>query len=171
MRRRLSTLCSIVSLLLCVAVCVMWVRSMSTWDRWVFRPSLTRHCKVDSFNEKLQFSVVPAGRANRDGTYWGWSAFGFSLSCFKLYMPQAKPQPSWERPAVVTPPPKEYALLAPHWFFVLISAILPAVYLRSCFRKRGAPGGCRTCGYDLRATPNRCPECGTVAQPADSEVT
>jgi hypothetical protein len=58
-----------------------------------------------------------------------------------------------------------YAVWFPHWFAVLVLSVLPARALatRGTLWKRARRGLCRGCGYDLRATPNRCPECGAAA--------
>lgn len=52
----------------------------------------------------------------------------------------------------------------PLWAPFVMSSILPVLWLRGHLRLRArARGGrCLRCGYDLRATPDRCPECGTV---------
>jgi hypothetical protein len=52
----------------------------------------------------------------------------------------------------------------PWWCIAILTAMLPTFALlrwRS-IRRRHRTGLCMHCGYDLRATPDRCPECGTV---------
>jgi len=53
--------------------------------------------------------------------------------------------------------------VAPLWLVLILQSIAPALWLRSHWRKRRyAHGLCAVCGYDLRGTPSRCPECGQV---------
>jgi hypothetical protein len=56
-------------------------------------------------------------------------------------------------------------LLLPHWIFSVIfasMAAMPWLRRRSYANSHGLI--CPNCGYDLRATPARCPECGKESQ-------
>lgn len=48
------------------------------------------------------------------------------------------------------------------WF--LVAAVGFEVFLFIRRRRRFPAGHCQTCGYDLRETPQRCPECGTYRE-------
>lgn len=54
-------------------------------------------------------------------------------------------------------------VLMPYWFVTVASAVLPALWTSLWMQRRHArlAGLCRKCGYDLRASRERCPECGT----------
>jgi len=57
----------------------------------------------------------------------------------------------------------------PYWFLALLFLSFPFARwlppaIRQFNRRSQISNVCRTCGYDLRATPDRCPECGGVPQ-------
>jgi hypothetical protein len=56
----------------------------------------------------------------------------------------------------------------PYWMVLPVFFLDPLLWTWRWLRKqvhRPRPGHCHNCGYDLRATPYRCPECGTAVPP------
>jgi len=65
--------------------------------------------------------------------------------------------------------PDFHFVALPCWMLALMAGAWPLGSLTLWLRRRRqrVPGCCVKCGYDLRASPHRCPECGTMIQSAE----
>lgn len=57
----------------------------------------------------------------------------------------------------------------PYWPVVIVFLLVPAIWLSVWLKefRWHKSGVCPRCGYDLRASPDRCPECGTFKEGAE----
>jgi hypothetical protein len=84
---------------------------------------------------------------DRQSTGWGSDKFGY----VELAGAMPGEQINW-------------AFWWPYWVVIAVTSVLPAVWLFGWWKRRKprALEHCANCGYDLRATPDRCPECGAI---------
>ncbi len=188
MRRRLSNLVTVASLLLCVAAGTLWVRSLGHFEQvsiWHARwpradDARTLFVGFSWYSNTLRLEVI----RQRFGTshFQAWTAqqrdvfrrgsppgmrWSFGGDNVTWAMNGYPPGFAAERTPYGSGPIRSghrWVLAVRPWLPTMLTAVLPAIWLRRHGKARRArrKGLCPTCGYDLRATPDRCPECGTV---------
>jgi hypothetical protein len=178
-KRRLFTILSACSLLLLVPVFVLWVRSYWICDRihhgtGVIAENAAARCfdrYLHSCRGVLHFGIVETyavwgGIHNTEPQ--GWQYHSFQPTDDHSLLPQTTIPFRWvseHRPVPGNGYHDVASLTFPHGALMLLLALLPACWMvaRSRNRRRRRDGDvCPSCGYDLRATPDRCPECGTI---------
>jgi hypothetical protein len=177
MARRLFTFLALVSLLLFFALIVLWIRSIGHVD--------SLHWSSPGLNAEFEdvHGVVGIEIAQDSGLYppvsgskrYGWFWWRINLSpgrdraslstpsfnrwgfAFHLGKTIGRPQGNWSIGGR-----RLWIIYFPYWLVVTMTGIPPAAMIIRFIRRRRrrGEGCCPSCGYDLRATPERCPECG-----------
>ena len=173
--RHLFTTAAAVSLLLFVALCVLWARSYGRTDALYLQTDAGfraldvssgyfgvqvnqgDHTLPNGLQYRLMYPYTPYHMAVAYGPAQPGDTFvSYELRDAGWYTVQ-----NGGRMRTATG-------CAPLWYFAVALALLPVTWttarVRERLRKRRRRAGCcPVCGYDLRATPDRCPECGALA--------
>ena len=99
------------------------------------------------------------GYGNGPGHGYDYSFFGFAFTTGGDSKVQTAGGTSYTSP--------QWEIRIPAPAVALATAIMGTIIVRHLRRGRHAVGCCQKCGYDLRATPHRCPECGAVPTSAE----
>ena len=210
MLSRLFRALVVVSLVLCIALVVIWMRSYRQFDEirivaqkkrlWQFS-SGSGFCEVVSFakwpyNETFSWRTrkgsiaptgLPVGWLGSDKECWteGSGSFIGVYSWGRLrvrYRPDGvppeigKPDEAWTEPFIYSEPANYFIYIVPYWVVVSSLIIPPFAWLvsimirRKIVARRLVRGLCLRCGYDLRCSEGRCPECGHLMSTGTGRV-
>jgi hypothetical protein len=194
MKRRLFNIATALSLLLCIAVAVLWARSKpyderitANYARWPKSNELfSYYFEVASYAGTFQFRFDrehyqpeyfldwPAEIASRHKDFPTRlrTRFISQRESDMNYFLAEYPRPGfwsahWAEERQSHRFNNGFIVAFRDWVPTAIFSLLPALWLIRVLKSRRAirKGLCPQCGYDLRATPDRCPECGLPANP------
>lgn len=181
-RRRLLNVATVLSLLPCLAVAALWVRGLFAADH-----VSVRVCRAAAAGWEVNAYAATHRHGVGFGLHWNNWLPPEPRWRWRIEPPDEYRDGGWPRGSRFNrfgfaaidyrnPSNRILAAAAPLWFPLLLSAALPVgrwTLARRRRRLRGRAGLCPACGYDLRATPDRCPECGAAPAypPSTSSVT
>jgi hypothetical protein len=173
------------SLLLCAATTLLWVRSYRHLDTLFLQKMHPDYWRMDiaqSNRGRVSYTrragdAAKLRAANPEGITEGVSSWSAAQPSSPISWPGALG--FWtgtEDPVLAKAGFKARVYIVPDWFLLLLTAVLPAKWLARWGRarklaSREARGLCPSCGYDLRGTPERCPECGSPVNKRNSFMT
>jgi hypothetical protein len=163
MARPPFTLLSALSLMLCAATAVLWVRSLSRTDAFAHtRGRITYEvasragvaCIAIARRTGRDIDRMPvAGELLLPDVRGRWTSHG-TVRCVTALQDG---HPDDQRTTI------QY-FAASYAVLLTAAGATPLLWLALRIRgPRNRRGKCRRCGYNLRATPGRCPECGAAA--------
>lgn len=187
MKRRLLNLTTLLSLLLALAVAALWVRGRTWTDTLYWGRASGQSYEVQFARGVVQLSAAWDLERQAAGAGWDalhvpswdgllttgrrrgvWSVNSLFLTWSDTsragrwgFAAAKQTLPNWTSPQTATC----VLVQAPLWFVLGVTLLLPSAHGARWLRRRRRirKSLCPACGYDLRATPGRCPECGSVS--------
>ena len=172
--RRLAPLllnaAAVIFILLSLATAILWLRSYKTADAWGWSAGKIAHqCGLASGRLRLGKTIL-----GDEGGTWGDSSF-----IHTTYSAAIDP-PSRRFPATLRNlgfarehhveghNSESSMIMIPLWlvFLIFCGVFTTCRWLSTklLHQQRRRTGLCAACGYDIRATPDRCPECGQAVR-------
>jgi hypothetical protein len=163
MKRRLFRLLSALSLLLCVGTCVLWARSYWRSDGiWITTDVDNRELQQYGSHWYKGYTAETAFGQVRFQVQWNLSVYPSTPATWSIRWTSDEHVGFEGQSGGGTHTQARYRFSL--WRPALAAGVTPGIFVMTRRRRRQNPGHsfCLRCGYDLRATPDRCPECGTV---------
>lgn len=153
------------SLLLCVAAAVLWARSYSGGHQCGWTPRLPDRplYGAQALRGRLELMALhppygprPPGFSHGGADRDSWAELPWAAVRGRDWLGAGF------RAEQLAPGFNARVVWVPIWWISAAAALLPCVWLVRLWRRgrRWHGGLCLGCGYDLRASPATCPECG-----------